>query len=169
MPFCFPGLGDPSLRPGLIVTVTLEDQHLSGPQFPCLSGKGASPSGTKVREWGWGAITSLLRGLVARGHRPSHILSLPSACPQLLANAVIFLCGNLTGAFHKHQMQDASRDLFTYTVKCIQIRRKLRVKKRQQVWTLPPPRATARSSPALPGCLPGPTPCVLSRWMSDTH
>ncbi|XP_039097875.1 adenylate cyclase type 7 isoform X2 [Hyaena hyaena] len=51
---------------------------------------------------------------------------------QLLANAVIFLCGNLTGAFHKHQMQDASRDLFTYTVKCIQIRRKLRVKKRQQ-------------------------------------
>uniref|UniRef100_A0A673VQ68 adenylate cyclase n=1 Tax=Suricata suricatta TaxID=37032 RepID=A0A673VQ68_SURSU len=51
---------------------------------------------------------------------------------QLLANAVIFLCGNLTGAFHKHQMQDAPRDLFTYTVKCIQIRRKLRVKKRQQ-------------------------------------
>ncbi|XP_021787635.2 adenylate cyclase type 7 isoform X2 [Papio anubis] len=51
---------------------------------------------------------------------------------QLLANTVIFLCGNLTGAFHKHQMQDASRDLFTYTVKCIQIRRKLRIEKRQQ-------------------------------------
>ncbi|KAI5275007.1 adenylate cyclase type 7 isoform X1 [Manis pentadactyla] len=51
---------------------------------------------------------------------------------QLLANAVIFLCGNLTGAFHKYQMQDASRDLFTYTVKCIQIRRKLRIEKRQQ-------------------------------------
>uniref|UniRef100_A0A452SIU2 adenylate cyclase n=1 Tax=Ursus americanus TaxID=9643 RepID=A0A452SIU2_URSAM len=51
---------------------------------------------------------------------------------QLLANAVIFLCGNLTGAFHKHQMQDASRDLFIYTVKCIQIRRKLRIEKRQQ-------------------------------------
>ncbi|XP_011922296.1 PREDICTED: adenylate cyclase type 7 isoform X3 [Cercocebus atys] len=50
----------------------------------------------------------------------------------LLANTVIFLCGNLTGAFHKHQMQDASRDLFTYTVKCIQIRRKLRIEKRQQ-------------------------------------
>ncbi|XP_033274807.1 adenylate cyclase type 7 isoform X5 [Orcinus orca] len=29
-------------------------------------------------------------------------------------------------------MQDASRDLFTYTVKCIQIRRKLRIEKRQQ-------------------------------------
>ncbi|XP_057389785.1 adenylate cyclase type 7 isoform X2 [Balaenoptera acutorostrata] len=51
---------------------------------------------------------------------------------RLLANAVVFLCGNLTGAFHKHQMQDASRDLFTYTVKCIQIRRKLRIEKRQQ-------------------------------------
>uniref|UniRef100_A0A8C9UR86 adenylate cyclase n=1 Tax=Spermophilus dauricus TaxID=99837 RepID=A0A8C9UR86_SPEDA len=52
--------------------------------------------------------------------------------PQLLANATIFLCGNFAGAFHKHQMQDASRDLFTYTVKCIQIRRKLRIEKRQQ-------------------------------------
>lgn len=51
---------------------------------------------------------------------------------QLLANAVIFLGGNLTGAFHKYQLQDASRDLFTYTVKCIQIRRKLRIEKRQQ-------------------------------------
>uniref|UniRef100_A0A2K5Q6H0 adenylate cyclase n=1 Tax=Cebus imitator TaxID=2715852 RepID=A0A2K5Q6H0_CEBIM len=51
---------------------------------------------------------------------------------QLLANVIIFLCGNLTGAFHKNQMQDASRDLFTYTVKCIQIRRKLRIEKRQQ-------------------------------------
>uniref|UniRef100_A0A8C7BUS6 adenylate cyclase n=1 Tax=Neovison vison TaxID=452646 RepID=A0A8C7BUS6_NEOVI len=51
---------------------------------------------------------------------------------QLVANAIIFLCGNLTGAFHKHQMQDASRELFTYTVKCIQIRRKLRIEKRQQ-------------------------------------
>ncbi|XP_021088113.2 adenylate cyclase type 7 isoform X2 [Mesocricetus auratus] len=51
---------------------------------------------------------------------------------QLLANAIILLGGNFTGAFHKHQLQDASRDLFIYTVKCIQIRRKLRVEKRQQ-------------------------------------
>ncbi|XP_037372181.1 adenylate cyclase type 7 [Talpa occidentalis] len=51
---------------------------------------------------------------------------------QMLACTVIFLCGNLTGAFHKHQMHDASRDLFIYTVKCIQIRRKLRIEKRQQ-------------------------------------
>nr|KAF6318155.1 adenylate cyclase 7 [Pipistrellus kuhlii] len=51
---------------------------------------------------------------------------------QLLANAVVFLGGNLAGAFHKRQMQGAARELFTYTVKCIQIRRKLRVEKRQQ-------------------------------------
>uniref|UniRef100_A0A452TJ90 Adenylate cyclase type 7 n=1 Tax=Ursus maritimus TaxID=29073 RepID=A0A452TJ90_URSMA len=73
---------------------------------------------------------------------------------KLLANAAIFLCGNLTGAFHKHQMQDASRDLFIYTVKCIQIRRKLRIEKRQQVWTLPPPGAGAWPCPALPGPSP---------------
>ncbi|XP_060248257.1 adenylate cyclase type 7 isoform X2 [Meriones unguiculatus] len=54
------------------------------------------------------------------------------AWEQLLANAVILLGGNFTGAFHKYQLQDASRDLFIYTVKCIQIRRKLRVEKRQQ-------------------------------------
>lgn len=88
-------------------------------------------------------------------------LNSPLAHPQLVANAVIFLCGNLTGAFHKHQMQDASRELFTYTVKCIQIRRKLRIEKRQQVWALPPPGAW--SCPALPG----PTPRVLSLCTSD--
>uniref|UniRef100_A0A8C0HIX3 Adenylate cyclase type 7 n=1 Tax=Chelonoidis abingdonii TaxID=106734 RepID=A0A8C0HIX3_CHEAB len=51
---------------------------------------------------------------------------------QLLANAVIFLCGNLMGAFHKHQMQDASWDLYRYTSKCIQVRMKLKIEKRQQ-------------------------------------
>lgn len=86
------------------------------------------------------------------------MLSPPLARPQLLANAVIFLCGNLTGAFHKHHMQDASRELFTYTVKCIQIRRKLRIEKRQQVRSLPSLGATAWPSQALPG----PTPRILS-------
>ncbi|KAM9065536.1 adenylate cyclase type 7 isoform 3-T3 [Sarcophilus harrisii] len=51
---------------------------------------------------------------------------------QLLANTTIFLCGNLMGAFHKSQMQDASKDLYIYTLKYIQIRRKLKIKKRQQ-------------------------------------
>ncbi|XP_036608489.1 adenylate cyclase type 7 [Trichosurus vulpecula] len=51
---------------------------------------------------------------------------------QFLANTTIFLCGNLMGAFHKSQMQDASQDLYIYTLKYIQIRRKLKIKKRQQ-------------------------------------
>ncbi|EPQ16466.1 Adenylate cyclase type 7 [Myotis brandtii] len=86
-----------------------------------------------------------MRGAVAVGvvSSVSHLLVLGSlmgvsSSPsvwvwlQLLANAVVFLCGNLTGAFHKHHMQGAALELFTYTVKCIQIRRKLRIEKRQQ-------------------------------------
>lgn len=89
------------------------------------------------------------------------------------------------GAFHKHQMQDASRELFTYAVKCIQIRRKLRVEKRQQVGCgvsprgrrqvgRPPPGGTGRwgvasagpqPGPALP---PGPTLRTLSLWTPDS-
>lgn len=52
---------------------------------------------------------------------------------QLLANAVIFFCGNLMGAFHKRQMQVASWDLYRYTLKFIQVRMKLKIEKRQQV------------------------------------
>ncbi|XP_053305526.1 adenylate cyclase type 7 isoform X2 [Spea bombifrons] len=51
---------------------------------------------------------------------------------QIIANAIIFLCGNLMGAFHKYHMQDASRDLYSYTVKCIRTKMKLELKKRQQ-------------------------------------
>ncbi|XP_066493104.1 adenylate cyclase type 7 [Tiliqua scincoides] len=50
----------------------------------------------------------------------------------VIANALIFLCGNLMGAFHKHQMQDASWDLYRYTLKCIQVQMKLKIEKRQQ-------------------------------------
>lgn len=51
---------------------------------------------------------------------------------ELIANAIIFLCGNLMGAFHKYHMQDASRDLYRYTVKCIRVKMKLEMQKRQQ-------------------------------------
>nr|XP_028596022.1 adenylate cyclase type 7 isoform X2 [Podarcis muralis] len=56
----------------------------------------------------------------------------PTLPRQVLANAFIFLCGNLMGAFHKHQMQDASWDLYRYTLKCIQVQMKLKIEKRQQ-------------------------------------
>lgn len=55
------------------------------------------------------------------------------------------------GAFHKHQMQDASRELFTYAVKCIQIRRKLRVEKRQQVGCGVSPRGRRQVGRPPPG------------------
>ncbi|XP_075044953.1 adenylate cyclase type 7 [Mixophyes fleayi] len=51
---------------------------------------------------------------------------------ELIANAIIFLCGNLIGAFHKYHMLDASRDLYSYTVKCIRVKMKLELQKRQQ-------------------------------------
>ncbi|KAG8144108.1 hypothetical protein E2320_001227 [Naja naja] len=56
----------------------------------------------------------------------------PTLLLQLVANAFIFLCGNLLGAYHKHQMQDASWDLYRYTLKCIQVQMKLKIEKRQQ-------------------------------------
>ncbi|XP_068115729.1 adenylate cyclase type 7 [Hyperolius riggenbachi] len=51
---------------------------------------------------------------------------------ELIANAIIFLCGNVVGAFHKYHMLDASRDLYRYTVKCIRVKMKLEMQKRQQ-------------------------------------
>ncbi|XP_063023830.1 adenylate cyclase type 7 isoform X2 [Melospiza melodia melodia] len=72
------------------------------------------------------------------GMRGAVIISVVSALSHivvltvLLANAVIFLCGNLMGAFHKRQMQVASWDLYRYTLKCIQVRMKLKIEKRQQ-------------------------------------
>uniref|UniRef100_A0A8C9FA17 adenylate cyclase n=1 Tax=Pavo cristatus TaxID=9049 RepID=A0A8C9FA17_PAVCR len=62
-----------------------------------------------------------------------YLFCMPSIKMYLvLANAVIFLCGNLMGAFHKRQMQVASWDLYRYTLKCIQVRMKLKIEKRQQ-------------------------------------
>ncbi|XP_077314525.1 adenylate cyclase type 7 [Lithobates pipiens] len=51
---------------------------------------------------------------------------------ELIANAIIFICGNLMGAFHKYHMLDASRDLYSYTVKRIRAKMKLEMQKRQQ-------------------------------------
>ncbi|XP_042293881.1 adenylate cyclase type 7 isoform X2 [Sceloporus undulatus] len=65
---------------------------------------------------------------VVEHHKQNH----QTLALQVLANVFIFLCGNLMGAFHKHQMQDASWDLYRYTLKCIQVQMKLKIEKRQQ-------------------------------------
>ncbi|KAM6253240.1 adenylate cyclase type 7 isoform 1-T4 [Porphyrio hochstetteri] len=70
-------------------------------------------------------VLSIVVSLTSQENKESILL-------QLLANAIIFLCGNLMGAFHKRQMQVASWDLYRYTLKCIQVRMKLKIEKRQQ-------------------------------------
>lgn len=147
--------------------------------FPCLPTPGRlQPEWVGRPGIGEGVPSPAQQGGRCPGARARPDTEPATARPQLLANAVVFLCGNLTGAFHKHQMQDASRDLFTYTVKCIQIRRKLRIEKRQQVgpawpcpapWLSPGPHAlhpfsedvlTERHGEA-PGA-PGQTPVLVS-------
>ncbi|XP_069094393.1 adenylate cyclase type 4 [Pleurodeles waltl] len=51
---------------------------------------------------------------------------------QLFANAVIFLCGNLVGAYHKHLMECALQETYHETFNYIKSRVKLESEKRQQ-------------------------------------
>ncbi|MGH0135110.1 UNVERIFIED_CONTAM: hypothetical protein FKN15_056627 [Acipenser sinensis] len=51
---------------------------------------------------------------------------------QILPNVIIFLCGNLVGAFHKKMMESALEQTFLDTLSCLEIRMKLEIEKRQQ-------------------------------------
>ncbi|XP_004380328.1 adenylate cyclase type 2 [Trichechus manatus latirostris] len=51
---------------------------------------------------------------------------------QILANVVIFICGNLAGAYHKHLMELALQQTYQDTCHCIKSRIKLEFEKRQQ-------------------------------------
>ncbi|XP_078392695.1 adenylate cyclase type 2-like, partial [Cetorhinus maximus] len=51
---------------------------------------------------------------------------------QLLANAVVFICGNLVGAYHKHLMERALQKTFKDTLNCIKSHMKLESEKKQQ-------------------------------------
>ncbi|XP_010785438.1 adenylate cyclase type 7-like, partial [Notothenia coriiceps] len=50
----------------------------------------------------------------------------------LLSNAVVFLCGNVVGAFHKVLMEKTLRQTFQDTLRCLSMRMKLEIEKRQQ-------------------------------------
>jgi len=50
-----------------------------------------------------------------------------------LANVIIFICGNLAGAYHKHLMELALQQTYQDTCNCIKSRIKLEFEKRQQV------------------------------------
>lgn len=54
-------------------------------------------------------------------------------CLQILANVIIFICGNLAGAYHKHLMELALQQTYQDTCNCIKSRIKLEFEKRQQV------------------------------------
>ncbi|KAL1007466.1 hypothetical protein UPYG_G00087190 [Umbra pygmaea] len=58
--------------------------------------------------------------------------SIPFLANQLLSNAVVFLCGSLVGAFHKVLMERTLRQTFQDTLRCLGIRMKLEIEKRQQ-------------------------------------
>uniref|UniRef100_UPI00358DDA84 adenylate cyclase type 2-like isoform X1 n=1 Tax=Myxine glutinosa TaxID=7769 RepID=UPI00358DDA84 len=51
---------------------------------------------------------------------------------QIVANGVIFLCGNLVGAYHKHFIELARKQTFQDTCNCVHSRMKLESEKRQQ-------------------------------------
>ncbi|XP_078395204.1 adenylate cyclase type 2b [Cetorhinus maximus] len=51
---------------------------------------------------------------------------------QIMANVIIFICGNLAGAYHKHLMELALQQTYQDTCNCIKSRIKLEFEKRQQ-------------------------------------
>ncbi|TRY93893.1 hypothetical protein DNTS_016039 [Danionella cerebrum] len=51
---------------------------------------------------------------------------------QMLANIIIFICGNLAGAYHKHLMELALKQTYQDTCNCIKSPIKLEFEKRQQ-------------------------------------
>uniref|UniRef100_A0AAR2J056 Adenylate cyclase type 7 n=1 Tax=Pygocentrus nattereri TaxID=42514 RepID=A0AAR2J056_PYGNA len=51
---------------------------------------------------------------------------------ELFSNVVVFLCGGAVGAFHKFLMEKALRQTFQDTLRCLGIRMKLEIEKRQQ-------------------------------------
>ncbi|XP_023285475.1 adenylate cyclase type 7 isoform X2 [Seriola lalandi dorsalis] len=56
----------------------------------------------------------------------------PHLVYQLLSNLVIFLCGSVVGAFHKVLMEKTLRQTFQDTLRCLSMRMKLEIEKRQQ-------------------------------------
>ncbi|KAK1345274.1 hypothetical protein QTO34_013984 [Cnephaeus nilssonii] len=55
---------------------------------------------------------------------------------QILANVIIFICGNLAGAYHKHLMELALQQTYQDTCNCIKSRIKLEFEKRQQIFLM---------------------------------
>ncbi|XP_004609493.2 adenylate cyclase type 4 [Sorex araneus] len=78
-------------------------------------------------------LTSSLSHLLAvglyLGPQPD---SRPALLPQLAANAVLFLCGNVAGAYHKALMERALRATFREALTSLHSRRRLDTEKKHQ-------------------------------------
>ncbi|XP_078284384.1 adenylate cyclase type 2b isoform X2 [Rhinoraja longicauda] len=70
--------------------------------------------------------------LVAMGYLFMCFGGIISPWDQILANVIIFICGNLAGAYHKHLMELALQQTYQDTCNCIKSRIKLEFEKRQQ-------------------------------------
>ncbi|TNN79758.1 Adenylate cyclase type 2 [Liparis tanakae] len=60
------------------------------------------------------------------------MLCLCSVPIQIVANIIIFMCGNMAGAYHKHLMELALKQTYHDTCNCIKSPIKLEFEKRQQ-------------------------------------
>ncbi|MEQ2307301.1 Adenylate cyclase type 2 [Ameca splendens] len=58
---------------------------------------------------------------------------------QILANVIIFICGNVAGVYHKHLMELALKQTYQDTCNCIKSPIKLEFEKRQQIGRKPSP------------------------------
>ncbi|XP_028256908.1 adenylate cyclase type 7 isoform X2 [Parambassis ranga] len=56
----------------------------------------------------------------------------PYLASQLLSNTVVFVCGIVVGAFHRVLMEKTLRQTFQDTLRCLSMRMKLEIEKRQQ-------------------------------------
>ncbi|KAM9366397.1 adenylate cyclase type 7 [Symphorus nematophorus] len=77
-------------------------------------------------------ISSLSHIMVLTLHLTINNVPTPYLANQLLSNAVVFLCGSVVGAFHKVLMERTLRQTFQDTLRCLSMRMKLEIEKRQQ-------------------------------------
>ncbi|XP_017313965.1 adenylate cyclase type 7 isoform X1 [Ictalurus punctatus] len=76
-------------------------------------------------------VSSLSHIIVLSVHLKSEVPG-PDLTSQLMSNAVVFVCGSVVGAFHKVLMEKALKQTFQDTLRCLGIRMKLEIEKRQQ-------------------------------------
>ncbi|XP_069075810.1 adenylate cyclase type 2 [Pleurodeles waltl] len=77
-------------------------------------------------------LTSLSHTIVLSVYLSSSTSGKEHLVWQILANVIIFICGNVAGAYHKHLMELALQQTYQDTCNCIKSRIKLEFEKRQQ-------------------------------------